>query len=864
MLAKSNSLAFLVLASAATALRAVAAPPPDVAAAGAPVGPEQSPPNAALEEIIVTAAKREQSINSVGLTITAATKDELVLRGVENVGDLNKIAPGFTATQSPYATPVYTLRGIGLYDYGFASAPSVAIYVDEVSLPYPLMQQGALLDVERVEILKGPQGTLFGQSSTGGAINYIAAKPTDVLAAGADLSFTNFGKIDSDGFVSGPISDTLRARASVRVEEGGAWQYSITRPNDENGSADRLFGRVILDWQPSDQTKFSFNFNAWRDRSESEAPQFVSNQLDIVGAPDARNPFAVVNPAGFAALTTPGSAAYDPSFAGRQNTVFNRAAAGEQGTLEYLGGPGGHGTVTQGNRAADWDPDFAPASDDHFYQVSVRGDMDLSAAVKLTSLTAFEHLDINRVVEGDGTDVEGLDEGLYGYTSAFSQELRLSGDASRLDWLVGGNYDHTRSSDSLIYHYTYISLNEPLPGLRFAGSDASSESWINEYAAFANGEFKATDHLTLMAGARFTQTNRRTDTCSSDNSAQQNLSKTFGNADGFDLQNVLRTALGLPLDPADHLVVGPGQCIVLINTVPVTDPHYLRPTLAPLSQHLDENNVSFRPGVNYKFDQGTLLYATVSRGYKAGIISAIGAAVTGQFVPARQEEVMAYEAGFKVPLFDHKLQFNGAAFYYDYSNKQVRSRVRDPVFGLLEILVNVPKSRIEGLEAELVARPVPGLDLSLSGTYLDSKVTSSFSSTPAGPVFNQEGYTGDFKGSPLPFTPKFSAVFDSQYQRTVTSHFDGFLGGTLTYQSRDNTTFYNAALPAPDFFRPSAALLDLRAGVASPSEGWRAYLFGRNVANRTYVTSYWQGTDVLVRYLGMPATYGIAFSYRYK
>ncbi len=863
MLAKGYSLAFLILGSAATALGAVAAQP-DTPAVSAPAAPEQSGPDATLEEIIVTAAKREQSINSVGLTIAAATQDEMMLRGVESVGDLNKIAPGFTATQSPYATPVYTLRGIGLYDYGFASAPSVAVYVDEVSLPYPLMQQGALLDVERVEILKGPQGTLFGQSSTGGAINYIAAKPTDVFASGADLSFTNFGKIDSDGFVSGPIGDTLKARASFRVVEGGAWQYSITRPNDANGSADQVFGRIILDWQPSDRAKFTLNVNAWRDRSQSEAPQFVSNQLDIVGAADARNPFAVVNPAGFAALTTPGSPAYDPSFAGRQNTVFNRAAAGEQGTLEYLGGPGGEGTVTQGNRAADWDPNFAPASDDHFYQASMRGDIDLSPAIRFTSISAFEHLDINRIVEGDGTDVEGLDEGLYGYTSAFSQELRLSGHTSRLDWIVGGNYNYTRSSDSLIYHYTYISLNEPLPGLRFAGSDASSESWVNEYAAFANGELKATDHLTLMAGARFTQTNRRTDTCSSDNSAEQNLSKTFGNADGFDLQNVLRAAFGLPLDPADHLVVGPGQCIVLNNTVPVTDPNYLRPTLAPLSQNLDENNVSFRTGVNYKFDQGTLLYATVSRGYKAGIISAIGAAVTGQFVPARQEEVMAYETGFKVPLFDHKLQFNGAAFYYDYSNKQVRSRVRDPVFGLLEILVNVPKSSIEGLEGELVARPIPGLDFSLSGTYLDSKVTSSFSSTPAGPVFNQEGYTGDFKDSPLPFTPKFSAVFDSQYQRNIAPHLDGFLGATLTYQSKDNTTFYNAALPAPDFFRPSAALLDLRAGIASPSEGWRAYLFGRNVANRTYVTSYWQGTDVLVRYLGAPATYGMAFSYRYK
>ncbi|RRQ95510.1 TonB-dependent receptor, partial [Enterococcus faecalis] len=147
---------------------------------------------------------------------------------------------------------------------------------------------------------------------------------------------------------------------------------------------------------------------------------------------------------------------------------------------------------------------------------------------------------------------------------------------------------------------------------------------------------------------------------------------------------------------------------------------------------LNEDNVSWRLGANYKFDSGTLVYVSASQGYKAGVFGNAAATAQSQFQPAKQERLRAYEFGFKAPLLNRRAQFNAAAFYYDYANKQVRAKTSDPVFGLLENILNVPKSKVLGVEAELQLYPVDGLNISLSGSYLDSKVNGKFDKTIAG------------------------------------------------------------------------------------------------------------------------------------
>jgi iron complex outermembrane receptor protein len=179
-----------------------------------------------LQEVVVTAQKRSENINDVGMSIAAVGGDSLTKLGVVDVSQFTKITPGFSYQNSVYGTPTYTIRGIGYNDFSMGAEPTVTVYQDQVPLPYPVMTRGAALDVERVEVLKGPQGTLFGENSTGGAVNFIVAKPTSTFHAGADLSYGRFNDTILSGFVSGPLADTLTARLAISHEGASGWQRS--------------------------------------------------------------------------------------------------------------------------------------------------------------------------------------------------------------------------------------------------------------------------------------------------------------------------------------------------------------------------------------------------------------------------------------------------------------------------------------------------------------------------------------------------------------------------------------------------------------------------------------------------------------
>ena len=200
----------------------------------------------ALDEIIVTAQKRAQSINDVGMAINAVNDEALRQQGIKDVGDLVKIEPSFVVSQAQYGTPVYFIRGVGYNEASLAASPAVSVYVDEVPFAYPALTKGATLDISRVEVLKGPQGTLYGQNATGGAINYIAAKPTDTFEAGVEATYARFDYKDLNAFVSGPLSNDVRARFAFDVTDGGAWQESYTR-HDKIGATRQGKARILLD-----------------------------------------------------------------------------------------------------------------------------------------------------------------------------------------------------------------------------------------------------------------------------------------------------------------------------------------------------------------------------------------------------------------------------------------------------------------------------------------------------------------------------------------------------------------------------------------------------------------------------------------
>ncbi|EPR15237.1 TonB-denpendent receptor [Sphingobium indicum IP26] len=758
--------------------------------AASPQSSADGAPFASIPDIVVTAQKRSESINAVPMSITALGGAELTQRGIANVADLAKVVPGLTFAPSLNNTPVYSLRGIGFNDSGFGSAPAVAVYIDESPLPFPVMTEAAALDLERIEVLKGPQGTLYGQNSTGGAINYIAAKPTPIFEAGGQVSVERFGKTSVEGFVSGPISSTLQARVALRTVQGGAWQYSLTRPGDKRGEQNQLAGRLLLDWTPTERLTLRFSANAWRNRSDTTATQLVQIVPDNPGpvSPEvAASPIAPNNP-----------------------------------------------------RAADWDSSWPKAMNDRYWQVGLRGEYELSNQLKLISITSYQHQDLDRFQDYDGTAFVDFTGRAFGRIKTFSQELRLSLDTDRFRGLIGANYDYANVDDRHQYRIFDASASTPFPDLPpISAAISQALQKTRTYAVFANAEYEVVDGLSIKGGIRYTKQNRSAYQCSYDGSVENATGRIFTR-----LQEIF-AAFGLKNTPVE--VVDQNQCYSLTPA----------PELLPAGNQssLNEDNISLLAGMSYKAPSGALLYATFSRGYKAGAFSNISASSTSQYVPARQERVDAYEAGAKLPLFDKHLQFNLAGFYYDYRDKQERARIEDLVFGLLELLVNVPKVRSVGAEASLVARPYPGLSLSAAATYIKTKVVSDFT------TFNGAGDFGNFRGSRVPFTPTWQGSADAQYEWNAGS-FKAFVGSSLNFQSASNSTFTLPDNPETLYRLRGRALLDLRAGVAGHDDSWRLTLFGRNVTNKLYETSVNFANDTIARRVGTPATYGISLTVR--
>ena len=746
--------------------------------------PAASPDN----EIVVTAQKRSQSINDVPISITAASGEVLAQRGVTSTADLAKIVPGLTYQPSPFNIPVYTLRGVGFFDQTLSASPTVAVYTDEVPLPFSAMTKAAALDLERVEVLKGPQGTLFGQNTTGGAINYIAAKPTKDFAAGMSASYGRFNAADVQGYVSGPLSGTLTGRVAARIVQASEWQKSYTR-NDKLGAVNQFQGRVLLDWKPNDRTHVLFNFNGWTDKSDTQAPQLIGKMLSV------------------------------PS------NVLRGAP-----TLAYPLAP-------RNARAADWTPDIEPLDkDDYFVQAAIRATYDLTDAVQITSITAVERYKSTSFSDFDGMALTTANFRSDGHINTISQELRLSSSTSRLNWIVGGNYEKDKTLDEYV-NWFYDSTTADV-GPIYIGANPSGDTTrqnITMLSAFGNVEYEILPNLRAQAGVRYTDSKRSFTGCTYDIPSAEHGSPL---AAAFNLlQSIFR---------ADGMVtpIPPGGCITL-----GTDFH---PTIPELSGNLNENNVSWRVGLNYRLGGAGLVYGSVSRGYKAGSYPTVPAAIATGFSPVTQEKLLAYEIGAKLSLMRDVAQFNVAGFYYDYADKQIQGRIADPIFGPLPALVQVPRSRIKGVEAELTLRPLEGLRLSIAGTYIDAKVQEYIG-------YNNAGVFANYAGARLPYTPKLTIVADGEYSFPVSPSLSAFVGASAQHNSETPASFGNDPLLSLRGY----TLLDARLGVNAPDGRWRLEVYGRNLTNEYYWTNALQTQDVFVRYAGMPVTYGVRISTKF-
>ena len=799
-------------------------------AMGAPTKPQSSSPGNQIQEVVVTAQKRSENINAIGLAITAASRQQLEQKQITSVSDLTRIEPSLQFSQTDYGTPVYTIRGVGYFEESLAATPAVSIYQDEVAFPFPVLSKGVLLDPERVEVLKGPQGTLFGENATGGAINFIAAKPTNFFTAGIDEQYGRFNDNLLSGFVSGPVTPTLSARLSASTEDGGAWQRSETR-DDDLGNKDTQIARLLLDWKPTSKFTASVNLNGWLDHSDTQAAQlegarFISPQY--------------ISPAALTPSTANflPNAGYFPTYPGPIKSLVSQP-------IEL-----------NNDRQADWTPGEHPHNNEGFYQGALRLDYNFSDNLGITSLTTYERFTEHNVVDASGVGAAYLADRIGGNVETVSQEVRLHGafDDNRVHWLAGVNYEDDKSRETDFFSPFFASSSYLTGGSAFSAIPLGSFEFgahnnvnASNTSVFANVDYRVVETVTLHAGARHTQSDQDISGCS------------FGTSPYTAYIDGAASQLAAAFGGQAPTPVSTGQCTTLGPP----------PNFQPGTQYnkLNQNNSPWRVGVDWTPLPHELIYASISKGYKAGTSPSLGATSYVQLKPVTQESLVSYEIGAKSSLLDRSLQLNVDYFHYDYKDKQVLADVDDPlgIFGALQSLVNIPRSQEDGAEVTAVWRPpIAGLTLNGALTYLDSRVTSNFFNY--GIYITSSNDTFNFKGQPFPFTPRYSVQYGARYDWSLTQDLSAFVSADASYQSDSTSVFgaaHDVAEGGPSLNIRSYNILNLTAGVASSDKHWRVEVWGRNVTNTYYWNTVVQEGDAIARLAGLPTTFGFGLHYRY-
>jgi iron complex outermembrane recepter protein len=424
-----------------------------------------------LGEIVVTAQKRAESIQDIPVSVSAFSGEQLHALGISQAADLASQVPGlFSKTTLGDSAPTFTIRGIGLNDFVSNNNSPTSIYLDDVYQPFHPMVSFALFDMARVEVLKGPQGTLYGRNNTGGAIKFVAQRPTSDTSSSARLSYGRFQQFEAEAALGGALSEHLNGRVALFTRQGGGYQKDRLTGR-EMGDANRLAARVMLDWQASDSLSVLLNLHGGRDKGENQ-------QFKLANSQNPANTF-VPCAAAMAGIRT-----YDGS-------CTDLIGFTDPSSDRYLVS-GHNGGFPEG-----------PRRDNHGYGASLTADWRLGR-VTLTSVSGYDRFDRSEGIDADGQP-GFLADGRYDDSMhAFSQELRLTSDDSwSVKWIGGAFY----SRDSIhvlqrLQSNDFLPIVTGLPPPLAAWQDFEQKT--ESFAGFGQVEWPLAEKLTLVTGLRYT------------------------------------------------------------------------------------------------------------------------------------------------------------------------------------------------------------------------------------------------------------------------------------------------------------------------------------------------------------------------
>lgn len=763
----------------------------------------QASDDASIAKVTITAQNRTQQLQDVPISVQVIKSDQIDKLAANNMADLNGYIPGLVVSDQQPTQPNYTIRGIGSGDTFVGTDAPVGIYIDGV---YTGKTGGALMnfnDVERVEVLKGPQGTLFGRNSSAGAISVVTKEPSNEFENDYNVRLGQYGERYLDALLNVPLSDTVAFRFSFVDHRSDGWLSSAGSDEPLNGQGD--WGtRASVRWNAPEHTKviFSWEHESLNQDARPDIGMIPVSELTPY-PPFPANPNNYVNP-----LNAP---AYNNMGDNRETRLFN-------------------GTTLRIEHPFDW--------------------------ATFDSTTAYRHFNSSNITDNSGTNLVNsyLDTGNVETNTTWQQEFRLSGKNDTVDWLTGASYFHesaTQQSQIITNTDTLntIFMNNPAAGntplysvlasataLGFP-SDLFGNSWqenmnnvmtSNSAAFYGDAIWHLTSKLNLTTGVRFTHDEK--------DFSWYNPNRTAPGLDAglatLNSQNFFPTLVGAGL--LTQAQAGLAQ-YALTNNIEYTNP--LSAT-TPYTASNSWSDTSPRFVLDYHFTPDLMAFASATKGYQSG-------GFNGQYTGAsyQPETVRNYEVGLKSYFPDQHLVVNASLFFYKFDNYQSLTLVstNSPI---PQYQITTSNQQAQGVDLDTQWKATRNLRLYGVGEYIDQDYDGTYIAPDGTNLTNQP------VGTPL---WNVAGGFDYTQHNVWNGSIDYSLQQAFTARTRCNADAeaQGGCLYTPSImFGNATQHTDGRIAWDAADHKWSIGIYATNILNKRYITGI-DNTSTSV--LGTPA-----------
>ena len=762
---------------------------------------EVEQPVGVLEEVVVSAQRRDQALQDVPISIQVVDSDLINDTAATNMADLNGFIPGLVVSGGSPTQPRYELRGVATGDFGIGTDPAVGVYVDGIYSARSGASLTTFNDIERVEVLKGPQGTLLGRNSAAGAVSIYTRQPTDEWEGNVRARLGDYGTQYYSGMLNAPITDALALRITGVYNTSDGWIQDAATRKDLNPQDEYSF-RTALRWQVADATTATFSWDY------DKLDQLARPAIGIVPVSDTYP---------FVAYPADPDTYLDPLKA----KVYNDVVDNDESRL-----------LNRFNLFIDHDFGWAD----------------------FRSTTSYTKFDTNNREDEDGTalkpyiyfDTANIEDNQNWY-----QEFKFSHSDDRFDWVAGASYyseDAEQTSDTHTYSDSVDAVlvntgQVPAPGLfgitdflynsvylpyaASQGADLPPLSLANQTwqeAMYNHGEYSAvavftdviwhaTDKLNLTVGLRYTSDDKHFSWLNGPRVAS-GVDGTLAQMEAYGFFDFLAAANAMDpsvpaLTPADY------QFDLVFANNPAIEGQKIK-------AHDTWNDLSPRFVADYKVTDDVMFWGSIAKGYKAGGYNSVE--IGSVFDP---EDVWNYEVGVKSVFPDINVLVNSSIYYYTYKNKQAISLVTQ-TDGVPKYLIDTSDEQAWGVDLEARWQPVADLEFSANVAWIDATYADKTTA---------EGV--DLSGDPTG-EPYWSMSVGADYVISLGGHGHADLSAQWGYRGKTRcngaATLQGTCQVSPNFkVGESQQRLDLRAAWTSDSEHWGAAVFVTNVLDDQYV-----------------------------